>query len=60
MKIRTIIGTATFGIASPVAILHTATQRWRRQTVRVFDPYLPELHDMCWPGPKWREKHSAQ
>ena len=33
-------------------------RRWRWVRSYLFDPYRPELHYMCGPGPKWRTKHT--
>jgi hypothetical protein len=41
----------------PATMLRAAAQRWRRELVRLFDPYRPECHYMRGPGPKCREKH---
>src|SRR5262249_8806726 len=32
-------------------------QIWRTFKKDLSGPYRPELHYMCGPGPKWREKH---
>ena len=37
--------------------LDAVSQRWRRLSASLFDPYRPELHYMRGAGPKWREKH---
>jgi hypothetical protein len=40
--------------------LDAVSQRWRRLSASLFDPYRPELHYMRGPGPKWREKHGRR
>jgi hypothetical protein len=39
-------------------VVSVTARRWRPLTASLFDPYRPELHYMCGPGPKWREKHA--
>ncbi len=34
-------------------------QRLRVLYRELFDPYRPELHYMCGPGPKWHAKHQS-
>jgi hypothetical protein len=52
------IGKATSGTLSPATPLQIAMRRWRREWVRLFDPYRPELHYMRGPRPKCREKQA--
>lgn len=53
------IGTATSCTSSPATPFRIALRRWRREWVRLFDPYRPELHYMRGPGPKCREKQAV-
>jgi hypothetical protein len=53
------IGLAGFSTPSSATMLHAAAQRWRREMVRLFDPYRPECHYMRGPGPKWHAKYQA-
>lgn len=50
------IGLAESSTSSPATMLHAVAQRWRREMLRLFDPYRPECHYMRGPGPKCREK----
>ena len=52
------IGIARSSTAFLATVLHAGSQRWRREMVRLLDPYRPERHYMRGPGPKCREKYS--
>ncbi|WP_119421769.1 hypothetical protein [Desertibaculum subflavum] len=50
------IGTTISGTSPPATPFGITVRRWRREWVRLFDPYRPELHYMRGPGPKCRAK----
>ena len=50
--------TGASSTSSTAAMLGAAARCWRRDMVRLFDPYRPELHYMRGPGPKCREKQA--
>ena len=49
-----------FASPAPGRVWDLTARRWRRLTTLLFDPYRPELHYMCGPGPKWRAKWLGQ